>query len=427
MKLLNQSIKFITIPMFLIISLWGVFFYFSIYREIKKSVDEGLDNYKRQIVYQAQTDSTILQKDNFADGFFSVRKINESAAKRYKDTYRDTLMYMQDADDLFAELEPARLLSTAFELESEYYELKIIHSMIEEDDLVKALSWNILWLFLALFLTTVVINNFVLQRLWKPFYDFLSRLKSYRLGSEHNFPKIKTKTREFNDLQDAVNTLLWHNTSVYEQQKQFIGNASHELQTPLAIAINKLELLMEKENLSHEQAEIISETVEIIERLVRINKSLLLLSKIENRQFMDNQTVSINRMVRQTVDSLEEIAAYKTVKIDLNEMQEIRAVMDVWLAHVAVSNLIRNSIFHNISNGIVQIKISGNKLTVCNTGRQEPLDEKQIFTRFYKSQDATDGTGLGLAIVKAVCDLYGYTIRYQYRRTLHCFEIVFKK
>lgn len=427
MKLLNQSIKFITLPMLLIISLWGVVFYFSIYREIKKSVDEGLDNYKRQIVYQAQTDSTILQKDNFADGFFAVRKINETAAQGYKDTYRDTLMYMQDADDLFAELEPARLLSTAFELESEYYELKVIHSMIEEDDLVKALSWNILWLFLALFLTTVVINNFVLKRLWKPFYAFLSHLKFYRLGSEHNLPKIKTKTREFNDLQHAVDTLLKHNTIVYEQQKQFIGNASHELQTPLAIAINKLELLMEKENLNHEQAEILSEIVETIERLVRINKSLLLLSKIENRQFMNNQTVSINEVVRQTADSLEEIAAYKNVKIHLSETQEIRMIMDLSLVHVAVSNLIRNSIFHNIPNGVVQVKISGNKLTVCNTGRREPLDEKQIFTRFYRSQDTVDGTGLGLTIVKAVCDLYGYAIRYQYRQPQHCFEIVFKK
>ncbi len=299
--------------MLIIICLWSVFFYFSIYREIKKSVDEGLDNYKRQIVYQAQTDYSILEKNNFEDGFFSIRRIGEKTAEKYKDSYRDTLMLMQDADDKYAELEPARLLSTAFELDGNFYELKIIYSMIEEDDLVKQLFWNILWLVILLFLAIVFINNFTLQRLWMPFYSFLSRLKKYRLGSGDKLPGIKTKTKEFNDLQLAVNTLLKRNNELFEQQKQFIGNASHELQTPLAIAVNKLELLAEKGNLSGGQAKTIDETVNIIERLIKINKSLLLLSKIENRQFTDNQPVSIRQIVAQSVSDIEDIAAFKKV------------------------------------------------------------------------------------------------------------------
>ncbi len=427
MKLLNQSIKFITIPMLIIICLWSVFFYFSIYREIKKSVDEGLDNYKRQIVYQAQTDYGILEKNNFEDGFFSIREIDEKIAKKYKDSYRDTLMYMQDADDKYAELEPARLLSTAFELDGNFYELKIIHSMIEEDDLVKQLFWNILWLILLLFLTIAFINNFTLQRLWMPFYTFLSRLKKYRLGSDDKLPEIKTKTKEFNDLQLAVNTLLKHNNEVFEQQKQFIGNASHELQTPLAIAVNKLELLAEKGNLSDEQAKIIGETVDIIERLIKINKSLLLLSKIENRQFSDNQPVSIGQVAVQIINDLEDIAAFKNVSVTINIKKNIFTEMDVSLANIAISNLIRNAVFHNFENGIVIVDINGNKITVCNTGKDELLDNDNIFTRFGKSYDKTDGTGLGLAIVKAICDYYGHTVSYRYKNNLHCFVLTFRE
>src|SRR5690606_7914167 len=175
------------------------------------------------------------------------------------------------------ELEPVRMLTTAFENNGNYYELQIINSMVEEDDLIEELIYDAIWLYFLLIISLVVINNFVLQRLWKPFYSFLNQLKNYRIGSSKNFPEACTKTKEFTDLQNAVNILLQHNIETYEQQKQFIGNASHELQTPLAIATNKLELLIEKGNLQSEQAENIAEVMSMIERLVRLNKSLLLL------------------------------------------------------------------------------------------------------------------------------------------------------
>ena len=427
MKLLNRSIRLIAIPVLIVIALWAVVFYFSIYREIKSSVDEGLDNYKRQIVFLAQSDSAVLQTEAFNDGFYAIRSIDEKAALNYKDIYKDTLMYMQDADDPYPKLEPARLLSTAFELEGSYYELKVIQSMIEADDLVKQLFWNTLWLFAALFLTMLLVNRYALQRLWKPFYIFLSRLKSYRLGTKEGFPEIKTGITEFQDLQSAVTTLLKHNTSLFEQQKQFIGNASHELQTPLAIAVSKLELLIEEGNLGNSQAQNISETISIIERLIRTNKSLLLLSKIENRQFMDNQPVDINHIVKQSIQDLSEIIQYKEVSVSTEENSSVETVMDASLANIAVSNLIRNSIFHNIPQGKVQISLNDNRLTICNSGSPEPLQTKDMFSRFYKSEGKSHGTGLGLAIVKAICDLYGYRITYQFRENRHCFEINFKK
>ena len=142
MKLLNQSLKFISFYMLIIISIWALIFFFSIYKEIRSSADEGLDNYKRQIVAQAFYDTSILENNNFDDGFFTINQIEDKRAIRYKDRYSDTIMRMQDSDDLVPELEPARMLSTVFEMDDKYYELKVIHSMIEEDDLVKQLFWN---------------------------------------------------------------------------------------------------------------------------------------------------------------------------------------------------------------------------------------------------------------------------------------------
>ena len=160
---------------------------------------------------------------------------------------------------------PCECLSTAFESYGRYYELTIVNSMVEEDDLIEELLRKAVWLYVILIAAIIIINNVVLQRLWKPFYDFLEQLKGYRLGSSKNLPEAKTKIKEFTDLQFAVKKLLQHSIETYQQQKQFIGNASHELQTPLAIIINKLELLIEKGNLTDSQAESIAEVMNIVE------------------------------------------------------------------------------------------------------------------------------------------------------------------
>ncbi|SFB73431.1 Signal transduction histidine kinase [Flexibacter flexilis DSM 6793] len=425
MKLLNKSIVFLSAALLIIISLWAVIFYFNMLSEIKESVDEGLENYKRQIIYKAQTDTTILSKNNFDESFFSVRGIAPTLAVRATDRYADTLIYMQDADDEVLELEPIRMLTTVFMRGDKYYELRIINSMVEEDDLIKELFKETIWLYLILITSIIIINNFLLKNIWKPFYSLLNQLKNYRLGKSQYLPTIQTNTKEFLDLENAVNTLLKHSIETYQQQKEFIGNASHELQTPLAIATNKLELFIEKGNLENSQAESIAEVMNIIQRLVRLNKSLLLLTKIENKQFFDNEKIDIAEIVWQNKSDLEEISEFKNVTISVQENSKFQVNMDVSLANIIVANLLRNAIFHNIQHGTVRVQIFDNTLCISNSGLGHSLDPTRLFTRFYKTENEAAGTGLGLAIVKAICDLYGFEISYSFDNQLHRFKISF--
>ncbi|MBQ4915341.1 HAMP domain-containing histidine kinase [Maribacter sp. MMG018] len=425
MKLLNQSIKYISISILAIVTVWAAIFYYNMLNEIKGSIDEGLEHYKRIIIKNAQKDSTILTKKHFDESFFATRKIPKKQALSVKDVYLDTIFYMQDADDKKPEAEPVRMLVTAFEVDGAYYELKVANSMVEEDDLIKELFNDTIWLYFSLIIGIIVVNNFVLKRLWKPFYEFLNQLKKFRLGYSQTFPKVKTGTKEFTDLQNAVNVLLQHTIETYEQQKQFIGNASHELQTPLAITTNKLELLIEKGDLQNEQAKSISEILQIVERLVKLNKSLLLLTKIENKQFLDNQKVSLNKVVQKSIEDLEDVATFKKVSISLKEMAELPFKMDASLANVIISNLLRNAIFHNIPNGNVIVEITERSIKISNTGSPQKLDENLIFTRFYKPDTTSKGTGLGLAIAKAISDLYGLKISYTFENNLHSFQMIF--
>ena len=423
MKLFNKSIAYVSIPLFFVISLWAVVFYFDILRELKESVDEGLDNYKRQIVYRVESDSTLLSKSSFREGFFAISPITKAQAMKIRDHYADTLMYMQDADDEAPEPEPVRLLTTAFEHDGNFYQLRIINSMVEEDNVVKELFREVTWLYITLILSIVIINNFVLQRLWEPFYALLRQLKNYRLGRTKDLPAVNTRTREFLDLQQALNELLQHNIEMYEQQKQFVGNASHELQTPLAIITNKLELFVEQGNLSDEQAGSLGDIMQMVEKLVRLNRSLLLLTKIENKQFADDQEISLADVLEKNISDLTELSDFQEVEIRLNKKDDCKVVMDLSLAHVVVANLLKNAIFHNIPQGYVQVDIDQNRIKITNTGIQQPLQKDKLFTRFYKSENSTAGTGLGLAIVKAICSRYGFKISYSFDEGLHCFEI----
>jgi len=424
MKLLNKSLKYLSISIFLIVSVWSVIFYVNMLDEIHDSIDDGLENYKLLIIQKAVDDSTVLKKNHFDESNYAVREINEPIALSMKDRYVDTLMYMQDEDDL----EPVRILTTAFENHGHFYELKIINSMVEEDDLIEDLFWSVFWLYFILVASIIIINNILLRNLWKPFYDFLNQITTFRLGRNKEIPEITTDVKEFNSLKNAVNTLLQHSLETYEHQKQFIENASHELQTPLAVATSKLELLLEKGDIPATEAESLAQVLGIIERLIRLNKSLLLLTKIENKQFFDKQSISINKIVAQTVKDLEEFAEFKDVKIVVNEISDLNVQMDLSLANIIVSNLVKNALFHNVANGIVAIDITANRIEVSNTGKMEELNTQKVFGRFYKSTDKEAmGTGLGLAIVKAICGMYGFVVSYHFRNNRHCFDVQFNE
>ncbi|NDV16337.1 sensor histidine kinase [Muricauda sp. TY007] len=426
MKLQNQSLKYLSISILGIVILWGIIFYINTLNEIKGSIDEGLENYKRLIIQNAKKDSSILDKSYFDESFFSIQRMTAPKALAQKDQYIDTEIYMQDADDEEPEPEPVRMLITAFEINGKYYQLKVANSMVEEDDLINELMKGVILLYSILITSIIAINLIVLKKLWQPFYKLLDQLKGFRLGYHQELPEINTKTKEFADLKKVMDNLLKHTIKTYEQQNQFIGNASHELQTPLAIVSNNLELVLENKTLENSDAKKITETYQIAQRLIRLNKSLLLLAKIENNQFMGSHNVSINTIVAQTIDDLKEIIEFKNIKITIRNTAELSVMMDKSLANILISNLIRNAVLHNVKNGKIDIAIMDETLKISNYSMSQKLNDTNIFRRFYKATGKPNSTGLGLSMVKAITELYGFSISYTHENDLHCFELTFK-
>lgn len=415
MKLLNHTLKYLSITLFVIISIWAAIFYINMLDEVYDSLDDGLDNYKILIIKRAQEDSTILTKNTFAESNYEIREIAEKEALSRKDIHADTLMYTLNEEDF----EPFRMLSSAFTLNSRYYELKVISSMVEEDDLIEDLLYSLIWLYIAMIASILIVNNFLLKKTWKPFYQLLDQLKQFKLGKDPVIVPAETQVKEFKELNEAVSLLISRSLEAYNGQKQFIENASHELQTPLAISINKLELLSEREDVNEENLIAIGQVIQTLERLTRLNKSLLLLSKIENKQFQENELVHINTIFKNLIEEFRDFADYKNVSLTLEENGQLNASMNKNLAEILITNFIKNAIVHNVSNGFVKITVNSSSFTISNSGSDKALDQDKIFLRFQKKSNEKNTTGLGLAIVKAIANLYGLSVAYSFDKVHH--------
>ncbi len=421
MNLLNRSLRAISVALFGIISIWAVIFYLGLLDEIYDSLDDGLDNARLLIIQHAREDSDLLAKNTFDESNYSIREITRSRALEITDSFKDTLMYMQNEDDL----EPVRLLTTAFQDGNTYYELKVFSSMVEEDDLIESFLWGLGALYLLLLLAIIIINNILLRKLWKPFYKILQQLKTYRVEKAQKPEVVETNVTEFAELKTAADELFERTLTTFRSQKQFTENAAHELQTPLATSINKLELLLERNKFSDAQAAEVAQVIALLERLTRFNRSLLLLSRIENKQYIENERISINSIVKQAVENMRDFADHKMLTVTIDEKAELSVTMNRELGNILISNLVKNAVVHNITNGKIEVEIRDRSLLICNTGKKPALDPDKIFQRFYKETTESANTGLGLAIVKAIVELYAFGISY-FKKEDHCLQIHFK-
>ncbi len=411
MKLINHTLTYLSIAFFFVIGIWAIIFYFNMLDEIYDSIDDGLENSKILIIQNVQSDTSLIRRTSFKESNYEIREISPQRAMSVRDVYLDSTLYMINEKDY----EPVRILKSVFRLQNgKYYELHIFSSMVEEDDLIEDLLYSLIWLYIILLGSVSLINNLLLKKIWKPFFQILERLRNFSIESPHELASPKTKVYEFKMLDDSVTTMVNRTRAAFTSQKQFIENASHELQTPLAISINKLELLAEKDTTTEVQAEEISSVIQALERATKLNKTLLLLSRIENRQFSDQSSVNINELTRESISELSDLAEFKSVSISQVDESSLTPEMNPELASIMLSNLIKNAIIHNYEGGTVAVKISSSRILVENTGASTALDESQIFKRFYKNTSLNTSTGLGLSIVKSIADLYGFNLYYQY-------------
>lgn len=421
MKLFYRVLMHLLVGIVVILVGWAVVFYMGIMEEINDEVDDSLEDYTELIITRSLAGKELPVHDSGSNNQYYLREVEPSyALSRPAIFYRDSMVYISEKK----ETEPARILTTLFkDKEGTYFEVAVYTPTIEKKDLRQAIFQLLVGLFVSLLVAILLINVWVFRRSMRPFYRLVDWLDHSRLGKKNVPLENPTHTTEFRKLNEAVMRYATHSEEVFEQQKQFIGNASHELQTPLAICQNRLEMLMEDETLSELQMEEILKTYQTLEYVSKLNKSLLLLSKIDNSQFVETSEVCINEVLHRYVDDYCEVYDYRGIRLTVEEKGEFRIRMNETLAVVLVTNLLKNAFVHNIDKGEIRIVITFSGIRFGNTGNGEPLDGKRIFERFYQGKKKEGSTGLGLAIVDAVCRQYQLRVSYSAVDGMHCFEI----
>lgn len=402
-SLKNYTLRYLSVAFLIIITVWAALFYAYILEEVYDNVDDGLKNQKILILREVYENPELLKIDEYGINQFRITPATDGDGFSEKNHLSSELFYMPYDD----EMEPYRILRTGFYTSDQKpYHLEIRTSTVEEDDLIFDLTTALIVLYLILVLSVYLINELILRRAWRPFDTILKNLNLYHFGKKEDLQRVATNIVEFNQLDEEIRRMWERNEQVFNGQKRFIENASHELQTPLAITINKLEMLLEDESLSESQLRQLTDSKSSLQRLVNLNKALLMLSRIENKQYKQTEQINLNQIVKEVIDDFQDILSFKEIRMQWQEEGMFEISMNRDLAMVLISNLWRNAIRYNHKGGLVTVTLRTNQLMIANTGQPVPLDSENIFNRFHKETQDSQSNGLGLAIVRSIVDTY---------------------
>ena len=416
MKLIYHIIIRLAAALSCLLVLWGVLFCIKVSDEVSDEVDDALQRQADAVIVRVLAGQYSADED---DG--TIRRIDESyAASQPQMKFSDSRIYLPEYDDV----EPVRVLQTVFrDAAGQYYELTVRTPSFEKRDIVEAVStWTVV-LYVSLLLILLVVCAYVIHKSLRPLYDLLRGLDAYKPGSGRVDVNADTDVAEFRRLNSAAERAVQRSEEVFEEQKQFIGNASHELQTPLAVCRNRLEWLLDNTRLDEKQVGEILQVQRTLDYISRLNKSLLLLSKIDNGQFEDTATrVNMNETIAGQIETLSEIYASRGIETSSRCEGEFYAQIDGMLAEVLAANLVKNAFVHTPRGGHIDVLTTTDGFSISNSASGGALDAEAIFRRFYHSGN-TDSSGLGLAIVQAICRSRGLAVGYAFRDGMHVFSV----
>lgn len=422
MKLLTKTSRyyiFYTIP---VILLSTIFIYFFLLNEIGESNESILLTRVKVIEnYIAKENSTVLNVFE-ANNEVYIKEIDTN--RIIPQTVKDTLMYSA-IDKVYISNKMVELNTI---IHGKNYHIKVWKSTIEFDELMEVVFVVFTLLLVVLLLITAYINFKISRLIWGPFRNTLEYIKNFSVHTT-DFKKLESnEITEFSELNSSINGMTSKMITDYKNQKKFAENASHEFQTPLAIIKGKIDLLLQENTLNEETMQLLVSIEEAASRLSRINKSLLLLSKIENQHFGKLDTVALLPLIEKIKDLNEDFILDKNLAFVLESSEEVYFEINAELCFILLNNLIQNAIRHNVTNGKIAISVQDQTLHIANTGEDEVLNDAVIFERFEKKSSNANSIGLGLAIVKEIADANAIEILYKYENNTHVFSLhQFKK
>ena len=268
----------------------------------------------------------------------------------------------------------------------------------------------------AVTLLSGILAYFVSGRALKPLRSFASQVEMVQMTNladmkidEDVLPEFKQLSRSFNQMLERLNT-------AFSAQRQFTGNAAHELRTPLALMQAQLELFSaEHPDVRPETAEFLTLLREQTERLIQMTRTLLEMSNL--RQVARNERIQLAPMIEEIFTDLAPLSDKRGVTLTA-EGNGIMTGSDA-LIYRLIFNLTENAVKYNRQGGSVRVSVTQKSekllLRVSDTGCGIPKEyQRSIFQPFFRVDKSRSreygGAGLGLSLVWEIADLHGGSV-----------------
>ena len=421
MKLTTHAIRSLILPLLLIFGAWSVAFYFILSDELIDEVDDQLEVYSERIMRQWLSGEALPDSTDGSNNTYYIRQITSDELalnKRVEYEYKNVYIAARHED------EPARVMHTIFEhRDGTWWRLTVMTPIYERNEVISTILVATFILLVVMLLVIIGVFAWVFVRHTRPLYKVLHYLDSYAIGNPQPLDN-RTDVTEFQQLNDSVAACIQRIEKVYERERRFIGDASHELQTPLAVCQNRIEMLMDDATLTEQQMMELVKMQQTISELIRLNKTLLFLSKIENNQYIEHTEVCVNTKLHHQMEMLAEVYESKGITVNLYEKSRWMLHANDELIASLVSNLLRNAYIHSLPHSSIDIYIKEGALSIANTSDGEALDATRLFDRFYRgSHGKKHSNGLGLSIVKAICEVSHLKVGYTFEQDKHIFTV----
>jgi signal transduction histidine kinase len=396
--------------------------YLTIKKVIYKQIDESLITEKTIIEDQVRQTDTIPDFEGTFGHQIEVKLLNYHINK--VQSIKDTDIYDSKSDSFI----PFRYIySSGNYVGKKGFIITIFQIISEKNELLHDIEVYLFSLFFSLLLISILINYLIARRLWRPFYNSVKIAGRFDIQSDKPLDLPETDIKEFDQLNRVFDNMTSKMRNDYLNLKEFSENASHEIQTPLAVIRSKTDLLMQQKNLNKESLSLIKSINESTTKLFKLNQGLLLISKIENKVFHEKKKVSLKQITINALDNYKEIMQLKKITVEMESSDDGMVEMNDVLAEVMISNLLSNAVRFNIDGGFIKCHIDNTFLVITNSGLALSINPEDLFKRFHKNSNNPQSVGLGLSIVKEITESYGMHISYTCNDAIHEIKLQYRR
>ena len=414
MKLFSQYSRVNILASILALLIGSIGYYFTMRYVLIDQLDDTIKVEEAEILDVIRTRGQLPPPSDYHDQQTSYLPATIAVKRHFINTTRSMRHHRE---------EPYRELIFTTSAGGQLYNVTIGVSEEATEKLLGMIMTITAGMILLLLLTLFLANRLLLRRLWQPFYKTLAGMREFNLSSRHPLPIRNTTTDEFRSLDEVARQMTGQILKDYEVLKGFTDNASHEMQTPLAIINSRLDLLIQDHELAATHHRPIQAMYDAIGRLRQLNQSLLILTKIENNQFSHSTAIDMAPLIEEKLAQLEDPLRDRNLVVH-KDLDRLNLPINGYLADILLNNLLTNAIRHNQDGGDLSIRLRESSLQIANSGPALSFDSATIFDRFVKGTHS-GGTGLGLAIVRQICDNYHFSLSYGYVNQRHTFDILF--